>query len=117
MNIVARIILICISLIVFGFIMNKIRKKRIHIYYAIYWTFFSFILVIVSIFPQILYKLSEICNVDVPVHVLLTGIIFLLIIKTFNDTIRISELERKVESLAQNIAIKDIDKKIENKNE
>ena len=111
MNIIARILLILVSIGIFLFIMIKIRKKRIHVHYAIYWTFLTFILVIVALFPQLLYLISDICGVEVPVHILLMGIIFLLIIKTFNDTIRISELERKVESLTQNIAVENADAK------
>lgn len=74
-------------------------------HYAIYWTFFTLILVFLCIFPELIEFSSNILGVKVPLHLLLLGISLLLIVKLFNDTIRLSELERKIESIVQEIAI------------
>lgn len=108
MSIVARILLFLLALIVLGYILHKIRKKRVHIYYAIYWTFFAIILLVISIFPEIYIWIAGLCGIKVPVHLLLMGICILLMVKLFNDTLRLSDLEKKVESLTQEIALRDV---------
>lgn len=105
MSLISRILLSFIAICILVYMMVKIRKKRIHIHYAIYWTFFTLILVFLCIFPELIEFSSNILGVKVPLHLLLLGISLLLIVKLFNDTIRLSELERKIESIVQEIAI------------
>lgn len=105
MSISARIVMCLGSIIVLIFILLKIRKKRIHIHYAIYWTFFSMCICTLCIFPRIITLIAKVFGVQIPLHIFLMGIICLLVLKLFGDTVKISELERKVETLVQEIAI------------
>ena len=105
MSFVTRILLIAGAAIILLYFLFEIRKKRIHIHYAIYWTGFSGIIVLFSIFPGIVTKVSQIIGIEIPVHLMLMGVIILMILKLFHDTLKLSDLEKKVDALAQEIAL------------
>lgn len=105
MNNIERIILILGAVAVLVYMLLKIRNKRIQIHYAIYWTFFSVAIVTFCAFPQIINVISGLLGVEVPVHLLFTVAAAMVVIKLFNDTIKMSELEKKIETLTQEIAL------------
>lgn len=111
MSTILRIMLIVACLGTFIYIRRKIRQSKLKMDEAIFWVLFSFILLIMSIFPQIpawiAYKMGFISTVNLIYLV----IIFLLIIKTFAMSRKISELEEKLKQLVQNIGISDNEKK------
>lgn len=111
MNVITRVVLILGAIFVLLYILLKIRNKRLQIHYAIYWTFFSVLIVIFCAFPQITSFFSGILGVDIPVHLLFTAAFALVTIKLFNDTVKMSELERKIEMLTQEIAILENEKR------
>ncbi|NJP39853.1 DUF2304 domain-containing protein [Oscillospiraceae bacterium HV4-5-C5C] len=88
----------------------QIRKKRLKIQYAIFWTFFSFFLVILSIFPTILVFFSKLLGVQSPANLLFVLTIFVLVLKLFQDTLKLSSLEHKLMTLAQEFALLKYDK-------
>lgn len=110
MSTILRIMLIVACLGTFIYIRRKIRQSKLKMDEAIFWVLFSFILLIMSIFPQIpawiAYKMGFISTVNLIYLV----IIFLLIIKTFAMSRKISELEEKLKQLVQNIGISDNEK-------
>ena len=55
MSIVLRIILIIASLLTILYMMRKIRQSKVQIEDSIFWVIFSVILLVVSIFPGLLY--------------------------------------------------------------
>ena len=54
-----RVILFVASLCVFFFIMKKIKKAKLKIEYALFWIVSSILLLILSIFPQIVAALEK----------------------------------------------------------
>lgn len=63
-----------------------------------------------GVFPQIMSAISEFLGFKSTVNMVYLIVIFVLIVKLFYNTIQISALENKVDSLAQQIAI---DRKID----
>ena len=110
MSILTRLILICGAIGVLLYFFYKIRKKRVHIHYAIYWTFFAVTTLILCIFPEVMVFVSNVVGVQVPVHAILTVFIGLMILKLFEDTLKLSDLEKKIESLTQEIALLNAEK-------
>ncbi len=100
-----RILLAGIGIVIFVYFMVNIRKKRIHIEYAMYWGCFSALLVLVCIFPELLSFLARILGVELPVHLMLLGACLIIVLKLFSDTLKISSLERKIVDLTQKIAL------------
>lgn len=105
MSIVLRISLIIVSVLCAVFIVSNIRKARVKIEDSVFWVCFSVLLIILSIFPGIVIWGSEVTGVQSPANFIFLVIIFLLIIKLFGQTVRISKLESKLQTLAQTVAI------------
>lgn len=107
MSLVFRIILIVASVISFLYMMKKIRQSKLQIEHALFWIVFSFIVVILAVFPQIAMFLADLLGIQSTVNLVYLIIIFVLIIKMFMDTLRISKLENKIKNLTQHEAIKE----------
>lgn len=110
MSVILRVILIVSAVMLLAFMLNKIRQAKMKIEYTIFWIGFASVLVIMGIFPQIFYAVSKFIGFQSPISMVYLVIIFVLILKSFFMTIHISQLENKIDSLVQEIAI---DKKLE----
>lgn len=114
MSIYIRILLIIGAVLMLAFMLKKIRQSKLKIEYIIFWIVFSTLLVFVGIFPQVVTWISMLLGFQAPINLVFLLIIFVLIIKLFFNTLQISALENKVDSLAQQIAIdRKLDKEIE----
>ena len=93
-----------------AFMIKRIRQSKVKIEYTVFWIVFSSVLVIMGVFPGIFYKISRLIGFQSPINMVYLVIIFVLIVKAFFMTIQISQLENKIDSLTQKIAI---DRKID----
>ena len=98
-----RVLLIIGACSLMLFMLKKIRQSKLKIEYVIFC--FSSVLVLMGIFPKVVSKISGILGFQSPVNMVFLIIIFILIVKLFFNTLQISALENKVDSLAQQIAI------------
>ena len=105
MTLLLRILLLVVSTITFLYVMRRINKSQIQIGDSIYWILFSFILVILSIFPQIVDVVKTFLGISSAVNCIFLIIIFLLIMKIFTLSIKISQMENKLNNLIQKYAI------------
>lgn len=110
MTFLIRILLVISAVLMLAFMLKRIRQAKLKIEYTIFWIAFSTILVLMGIFPKVLYWISNLIGFQSPISMVFLVIIFVLIIKMFFMTIQISQLENKVDALAQQIAI---DRKID----
>ncbi len=110
MSLTFRIILIAVSVWTFIYMGRRIAKSQVLISDAVYWILFSMLLVILSIFPQIVEWLKNLIGIQSSVNCIFLIIIFLLLMKIFSLTIRVSQLDVKIKDMAQRYAV---DKKIE----
>lgn len=107
MSAILRVLLIGISIITLLSMMKKIRKSKLQIEYAIFWVCFAGGLIVIAIFPEIIYTLAKLVGVASPVNAVYLIIIFVLLLKMFYQTIEISQLEYKIQELVQKIALRD----------
>ena len=105
MSYVLRILLVVGAILSMFFMLKKIRQAKLKIEYIVFWTFFSFVLVLMGLFPELFYIISDFLGFQSPISMIYLAIIFALIVKLFFTTIQISQLENKVDRLAQQIAI------------
>ena len=108
-----RVILFVASLCVFFFIMKKIKKAKLKIEYALFWIVSSILLLILSIFPQIAYFFADICGIKSPVNIIFLFSIRVLFVHNFYLTLRISNLDNMINSLTEEIAVRNYYKKEE----
>ena len=69
---------------------------------------FSFLLLVLSIFPQIAIALADLCGIQSPVNFIFLFMIFILLLHNFYITFRVSHLENMIQSLTQEIAVRDV---------
>lgn len=108
-----RLLLILSSLCTVLFILQRIRQAKLQIDDCIFWFLFSGFLLLLSVFPQIASWAARILGLQAPINVVYLGIIFLLILKQFFMTLRISQLDSKLKILTQKVALNE--EKIERK--
>lgn len=100
-----RILMILGAVFLMVFMIKKIRQAKVKIEYTVFWIIFSGILVLMGIFPQLFYWVSELLGFQAPINMIYLVIIFVLIVKLFLISVQISQLENKVDSLTQQVAI------------
>ena len=100
-----RIFLLLGSVTVFLIISQCIRKKQIQMKDGIFWIVLGFLLVLISIFPNLAVWASRLRGIQSPTNCVFLLIIFLLGCHQFGLTIRVSQLDMKNSELTQNIAI------------
>ena len=114
MSIYLRIILVVISMLSMLNILKRVRKSKLPIEYSIFWIVFSILLILVAVFPQPMFVLAQILGIQSPANMVFLFVIFILLIKLFNMTIEVSQLQYKQQELVQKIAL-DENKKTEKK--
>lgn len=105
-----RIILIVVSVMTFIYISRKLKKSQLQVMDAFFWIVFSFVLMVIGVFPGIALFFAKVVGVQSPVNFVYLVVIFLLLLRTFMLTIRISFLEEKVKNLIEEIAIRENEK-------
>ncbi len=112
MTVPFRIMLIAAAIFSFFFIISKIRKRKLRISDALYWFGFSTLLILLAVFPQIAFFFGGLFGIISTVNLVFLVIIALLILRVFTLTLRLSELDLKLEELAQEMALKEAEKNI-----
>lgn len=110
MSIYLRILLVVVSLTTNYYLLMKIRKSQLQIEDSIFWIAFSLSIALLSIFPYIAIYFSGLIGVESPANLVFLVIIFILLLKVFLMSIKISQLEHRVRLLAQEFALNRIDK-------
>lgn len=109
MSIALRIILIVAAIGLMAFLLRSIKKSKMSIEDAMFWVFFAFLILLMSIFPQVPSLLSDAIGFQSPVNFVFLFFIFILIVRDFLSNRRISQLENRVKELAQQISIDRLD--------
>lgn len=103
-----RALLFLGSVAVFLVISYCIRKRRIQLKDGVFWIIFSFLLILISIFPVLAVWASRLIGIQSPANCVFLIMIFLLGCHQFFLTIRISQLEMKNSQLVQRVAIQKV---------
>lgn len=100
-----NIFFIIISTITLIYIIMQIRKHKLNIDDSILWIFWSIVLLIVSIFPDLSFYIAEKMEFQSTSNFILCLFIFILYMILFFQNIKISELRDKNKQLVQKISI------------
>ena len=88
MSIYLRIILVVISMLSMMNVMKRVRRFKL-----------------VAVFPDPMFWLADLLGIQSPANMVFLFVIFILLIKTFNLTLEISQLQYKIQELVQKIAL------------
>lgn len=105
MSISLRVLLIAISIFACFYSIKKIRKSQMKIETALSWFLFSLCLVIISIFPGIVYALGKLLGIQSPANLIYLIMIAIVLFNTFSLSIKNSQLEYKLTILTEETAI------------
>lgn len=116
MSLTLRFVLFAVSVATCIWILLCVRKSRAKIEDSVFWILFSFFLVFISIFPQVVEWGTKITGVQAPVNFVFLSMIFVLVIKLFRISIKVSHLENKLQTFAQIYALQRLSETEEEQN-
>ena len=105
MTIVLRCVLITVSILLTFFVLRRIRQSRMKIEDSIFWVMSALLLVAFSIFPGLADLLTKLSGTYSTANFLFMFMIFLLLVKSFSLSVKVSQLERRVTDLIQMLAL------------
>lgn len=105
MPVMLRSVLVIASVLTTLLIMRKIRKGKMMIEDSLFWIGFSFMLILFSMFPQIVFKMSDLVGTQSASNFIFLFIIFVLIVRMFQMSMKISQMEAKFKDLVARMAI------------
>lgn len=102
-------LLFCILLFLISIIM-LLKNKKINLKYSLLWLFSVTAMLLVTVFPEIVYFISKLVGIKEPVNLVFVfaGMFSILIILSL--TVIVSQLNNKITQLTQSIAL--IDKRL-----
>ncbi len=106
MSVVLRVVLIAASLFTTLYIMKRIRNSKAQIEDSIFWILLALMLIVISIFPGIPVAITGLLGIMAPVNFLFLFMIFVLLVKIFSMSLKVSALETRLKNLTQEIAIR-----------
>lgn len=101
-----RIVMLFAGVLTAVWLAYRIRKSKLRTEDAIYWICMAVFMLLVGIWPQIIYKLSKFLGIQSPINCLFLLIIALLIEKLFTVSIQLSQLQEKFEELVAEVALR-----------
>ena len=107
MSVVLRVILILISFLSFILCIKRIKQSKLKVENSVMWMIGSILLIIMSVFSNVVEWLSTKLGFMAPVNFVFLVIIGFLLIEMFAYNIRISALNEKIKDLDHYIAIKE----------
>lgn len=105
MSIILRIMLIVCSFFSFFLCVKKIKRSQLKVANSVTWMLGSILLILMSIFSDLIGWLSEKLGFVSPVNFVFLIMIAFLLIQTFVDNIHITELNEKIKDLNHYIAL------------
>ena len=105
MSVALRIVLVVAAVIMVVALLLFIRKSKMRIEDSIFWIVLAFVVLVLSIFPQLASQLAYLLGFQAPVNFVFLFFIVVLLVKCFFMSQRASELEVRVRELTQQIAV------------
>ena len=100
-----RIFLIIGSFATLLYFISSIRKSKLKINHSIFWVLFGIVLLLLACVPRGFFWISTLIGFQSPSNLIYLIVIFLLTVKLFTTTMRLSKLSEQVSALSQEIAI------------
>lgn len=96
---------IIFALVVLGIILRLLVLRQLREKYAIMWLLIGVAMLVLAIFPGVLFRLSELLNVEVPSNLIFALALVLLVGVTLHLSWELSQAEDEVRKVAEEVAI------------
>lgn len=100
-----RILIAIGGIMVFSFIILSIRRSKMVIGDSVFWFLFSLVMLVIGIFPEIFFSLARLFHVASAANLAYLFLIVLLLIRVFQQDLKISQLMTKLQHHVQDTAI------------
>ena len=111
MNIVLRLVLIFLTVVYLGFLINSIKKQKIQLSFSTFWIISDILLIIAIAIPNWVEKISSYLGIQTPSNMVFLITIFVAYVLIFDLTVKLSQEHKKNVLLIQEISM--IKKRIE----
>ena len=108
MPFIQRIFLILGSIATLVYFISKIRKSKLKFNHSIFWVVFGLVLLLLALIPDGVFWISGVLGFQSPSNLIYLIVIFLLTVKLFTTTMRISKLSEQVTALTHALAIQQL---------
>ena len=105
MTVILRCVLIVVSILLTFFVLKKMRQSKVKIEDSIFWVMFALMMVVFSIFPGLADILSDFVGTYSTSNFIFMFVIFILLVKVFFLSLKISQRESRVTELIQQLAL------------
>ncbi|MBO4696937.1 MAG: DUF2304 domain-containing protein [Lachnospiraceae bacterium] len=105
MSLPLRIMLIVGSVLTGFYIRKKIKKSQMQIADVLFWIFFAVALIFMSIFPEAVEWFTDLLGVQSPVNFVYLVVIFLVITRCFGLSVKVSQLEAKLDGMVEDVSV------------
>jgi Uncharacterized conserved protein len=100
-----QITLIVVSVLAILYVVRKIRHSKMNISDSIFWIVFAILMILIAVFPVIIFFLASLLGIHSPNNFLFLLVIAILLLKIFLMSIKVSQLQDKLSELVQKSAI------------
>lgn len=107
MGLLLRLVLIFFSVGTAAVIMVSVRRSHMQIEYSIFWFIFSALIIFMALFPQPVIWASRLLGFQSPSNFVYLIMIFMLLVKSFTTTMRLSKLDTRLTQLAEYVALRE----------
>ena len=102
-----RAVLVVASVGTLTVVLNRIHKSKLNIEDSIFWILLVFMFVVFAVFPVVPDTLAGLLGIYSTANFLFLFMIFILIMRLFSMSMRVSSLEDKLRNLVQELALKE----------
>lgn len=105
MTIQLRIVLFILIILALILFFHRIKNQKLALQYSLSWLVLLAILLIVVLFPNLLYYFSNAVGIELPINMIFfLGFLFTLLI-IYNLTVAISKMSNEIKDLTQKLAL------------
>lgn len=107
MSLTLRALLIFFAVLVFFFVIRKLKKSQMQVLDSLFWLLFSLSFVLLGVFPDIAIFVSNKLGFMSASNFVFLYVIAVLVMRDFSNSLRLSKQEERINELTQSIALRE----------
>ena len=107
MSLILRAMLFCFSLATALYIQHKLQKSQMQVDDTVFWILCSAALMVLSVFPKVAIRCAAKLGVVSPANFVFLVMIFLLFVRCFLLSVKLSNLSERFKSLVEELAVRE----------
>ena len=104
-----RALLIFFAVVVFYFVIRKLKNAQMQVLDSLFWLLFSISFVLLGIFPEIAVRIAGLLGFMSASNFVFLYVIAVLVVRDFTSSVRLARQEERLNMLVQSIALKNIE--------